>query len=696
MSLLRNDLELFPWEPDPDGTERWVIQDPARNLFFNVTRDVIEVLKRIHLKDPEKIAAQISQATPLSMTGQDVNEALMFFHKNKLLNAQSDKAQEALTSEAEKNRTTLFQWLTHKYLFIRVPLVKPDEFLSRSLPWVRPLLTRWFRYLTLVVGLIGIMLSLRDWDALEQNLIGLFSIKGVVMTAITLVFVKLIHELAHAYVAKRHGVRIPIMGIAFLVMFPLPYTDTSESWKLYRHRDRLGIAAAGVTAELMLAAWATLLWKLVPDGAVQQALFLIATTTWISSVIVNVSPFMRFDGYFVLMDYLRFPNLHGRSGALAQWRMREFLFGLGAPCPEQLPAKFRRRLITFASFVWLYRMVVFFGIALLVYHFFIKSIGILLFCIEIYYFILRPILREIKAWWDMRMTMKPTVNLFATLGTCIAILVGLFIPFSRDAAIPAVYIPTATQTVYAPQSGIVSQNMVSVGQTLLAGAEIGRLASPDLEQELAQAELRAIRQARYAQLVSLGATATDGVSGRGQAFQAIEREIQSLRQQRDSLNIQAPQSGRVNWINPEFTIGTTVAKGSPLITLDTGNRDEIITYVTDRDIGGVQPNTVYRFVPHSMPHKTIWAKFVSMSPSPVDVLGEPQLDQQLGGGIPATGQLGNLKLVTPAYRVALDAKTAVSTQIPITGNLFIPQPKESIVSSIWRQAANVVIREIDF
>ena len=86
------------------------------------------------------------------------------------------------------------------------------------------------------------------------------------------------------------------------------------------------------------------------------------------------------------------------------------------------------------------------------------------------------------------------------------------------------------------------------------------------------------------------------------------------------------------------TIGTTVAKGSPLITLDTGNRDEIITYVTDRDIGGVQPNTVYRFVPHSMPHKTIWAKFVSMSPSPVDVLGEPQLDQQLGGGIPATGQ----------------------------------------------------------
>ena len=27
-----------------------------------------------------------------------------------------------------------------------------------------------------------------------------------------------------------------------------------------------------------------------------------ATTTWISTLLINVSPFLRFDGYFLLMD----------------------------------------------------------------------------------------------------------------------------------------------------------------------------------------------------------------------------------------------------------------------------------------------------------------------------------------------------------------------------------------------------------
>ena len=31
---------------------------------------------------------------------------------------------------------------------------------------------------------------------------------------------------------------------------------------------------------------------------------LLATTTWVSTLLVNCSPFMRFDGYFVLSDWL--------------------------------------------------------------------------------------------------------------------------------------------------------------------------------------------------------------------------------------------------------------------------------------------------------------------------------------------------------------------------------------------------------
>ena len=125
--------------------------------------------------------------------------------------------------------------------------------------------------------------------------------------------------------------------------------------------------------------------------------FLLATTTWVSTVLINASPFMRFDGYFLLSDFLQMPNLHARAFALARWDLRERLFALGEPAPEHFPAA-RRGLILFAWATWIYRLVLFLGIAALVYHFFIKALGIFLFLVEIVWFIARPLWSEIGAW----------------------------------------------------------------------------------------------------------------------------------------------------------------------------------------------------------------------------------------------------------------------------------------------------------
>lgn len=76
----------------------------------------------------------------------------------------------------------------------------------------------------------------------------------------------------------------------------------------------------------MLAAWTTLAWSLTPDGTLRSAFFLLATTTWIWTLAVNASPFMRFDGYFLLSDLTGLPNLH-------------MLFRAGAPHAAQRPLR---------------------------------------------------------------------------------------------------------------------------------------------------------------------------------------------------------------------------------------------------------------------------------------------------------------------------------------------------------------------
>jgi len=155
----------------------------------------------------------------------------------------------------------------------------------------------------------------------------------------------------------------------------MAYTDTTETWRLTDRWKRLQVAAAGIATELVVAIWATLAWALLPEGTLRGAVFALATTSWVATLAINASPFMRFDGYFILCDALDMPNLHERSFAMARWKLREWLFGLNAPRPEHFSPRKQAALITFAWVVWLYRLVVFLGIAVLVYHFFIKLVA---------------------------------------------------------------------------------------------------------------------------------------------------------------------------------------------------------------------------------------------------------------------------------------------------------------------------------
>src|SRR3569833_2826403 len=120
--------------------------------------------------------------------------------------------------------------------------------------------------------------------------------------------------------AKRYGCRVPTMGVAFLVLFPVAYTDVNDEWRLRERRQRLAVGADGMLTELAVAAWATLARVMLPEGELRNTTFVLATFTWISSIAIITSPFMRFDCFFLLSDWLDFPNLHQRAFALGRWQ----------------------------------------------------------------------------------------------------------------------------------------------------------------------------------------------------------------------------------------------------------------------------------------------------------------------------------------------------------------------------------------
>ena len=99
-------------------------------------------------------------------------------------------------------------------------------------PYLAFLFTRTMLWLMITVGLAGLYLVSRQWDEFVSTFSDFFSMEGAITYAIALILIKILHELGHALMATRFGCRVPTMGVAFLVMFPVLYTDVTDAWKL--------------------------------------------------------------------------------------------------------------------------------------------------------------------------------------------------------------------------------------------------------------------------------------------------------------------------------------------------------------------------------------------------------------------------------------------------------------------------------
>ena len=659
LPVLRNDLRIYPWQPAPrTGEALWALHDPTRNRFFLLPQDAMEILKRFDLGSISQIVARVNSETARRVNDADVQATVAFLHQNQLVKLSAKSAAESLMKLKESQREPLLNRLIHTYFFFRIPLVRPDLFLERTLGYVALFFTRWFFLATLLAGVIGIVLTIRDWYSFEYQLRNLWSFSGLAKIVLTFIFVKLIHELAHAYSAKRHGVHVPIMGVAFLFMFPFPYTDTTESWKLYRHQQRLGISAAGVVSELILAAWATLLWKIVAPGPVQDALFLIATTTWISSLAINLSPFMRFDGYFVLMDYLQIPNLHKRAGDLARWKLREVLFRFGAPVPERFSPGVMRFLIGFAYVTWLYRLTVFVAIAVLLFFLLPQPLGLLVFAVEVHFLILRPILQELRVWWSKRndMTRSPRARLTAAI--LITMLALCVIPFQSRNAVPGLYEPHWEEVLYAPENGQVLKLSMARDQEIAAGDLLLTLDSPALQNQVRLARLAADRLSRQAGNAAIATEDSGLPDGLDRGWRAALRRVEALEERIARLAIHAPLSGRIADVAADLRPGVTIARNSPVAVLQTGLRQEITIYVGEELRTGLAAGQIVPFFSHAAPETTLQATITFVAANPTRALDHPELSSVHGGPLRSFRDPAGLVFNIPMFPVRLRVEAA--------------------------------------
>jgi len=696
---LRQDLALHPGPDAPDGTPTWTLHDPASNRFYRLGWAAFEMLSRWTQGSADALLAAVNRETTLRLTPNDLDALLHTLAGNHLLVTRDAQGTQVLAAHEHALRLSPAQWLLKNYLFLRVPLLRPMHWLRRASPFVawafRPAFWAGVAFLTL----LGLVLASRRWDEFTHTFVSYASWDGLLAIAAAMAFAKLLHELGHAFTATRFGCRVPTMGVAFLVMLPVLYTDTNEAWKLVSRRQRLAIGAAGMLSELALAAVALASWSLLPDapawGPLRSGAFLLATTTWVVTLAINASPFMRFDGYFLLSDAVGMPNLHERAFALARWWLRERLFALGEPVPELFTPVRQRWLIAFAWVTWLDRLVLCFGIALLVFHAFFKALGLILMAVELGWFIARPVMRELKAWWLRRAGLRWNRASGRTALAAGGMLLVLLWPWQTAVRAPGVLGALQAQALYAPYAAHLASTLPLSGQAVRAGQTLAHLRSPELSARLAEAQA----QEDQLEWQLIQQPFDEHLMEEGQALRkrrdAAREEVTGLKEEMQRLTLTAPFDGTVVETDDDARDGTWIPAGERLLQVIGPHGTKVDAFVGEDALDAIAAGQRAVFVPAAPEQSKVACTVTRVEAVQLPALDVPIVASPYGGDVPAQRTTdGKLLPLQPTFRVRLEqCDRALPPASEVAGVAHLPGSRRSLVERALRSVTALWQRE---
>jgi putative peptide zinc metalloprotease protein len=540
---LRGDLAIAPQKYE--GRTYYVVKDPVSLRYYRFKEQehfLIQLMNGRHTLDDAQKEFE-KRFRPERLTLEDLEGFAQQLLTAGLAQNESPQAGKQLFDRRKKRlRSEWMQALTN-ILYIKIPIFDPDKLLTKMVGSTSWIFTNWFLLLSVGIMLSAVMLVAIHFETFLDRLPAyheFFSFKTVVYLWVALGVVKVIHEFGHGLSCKAFGGECHEMGALFLVFSPCLYANVSDAWTLPNKWHRIIISAAGIYVELIIAALATFVWwqawgVLVGFG-ILLAVFLLLGQHWrgllvlmgvwlvgqliithvskdfqsnmalslmvvcsVSTVVFNANPLMRYDGYYVLADWLEIPNLRDRSNRFLKNLMLEHCLGVEVQ-PEQYMALWRKVLfVAYAVISYVYRWVVTYSILWFMYNFLkpykLGVISAMLAMAALGSMIGWPLYRVAKNL-NKRGRLPDMKPVRVTLSAAAVGLVVLFVflvplPVSRVRQTALVQVhPDAIKPVFAPHEPniILDELLVRDGDVVEEGQELARFTCPDLELQRTEAK----------------------------------------------------------------------------------------------------------------------------------------------------------------------------------------------------------------
>jgi len=314
--LRRNDLEVVCRSaPDEIDRSEWVVKDPIQLNYFFLDQFQHWLFERLDgITSLTQTQKEFEQTfSPARISDSQLLNFCMRLSRDGLL-CENLSGEQLRAREHQKKKFNLLK-VPAFLLSIRFPGVNANAVISVAesiggwvfSPLAVALASVWLLFSVFfgVQVLNDVVLALPTMNSIQGSDIVLFLL-GVSV-------VKIIHELAHAVCCRRMGAECKEIGMMFLVFSPCLYCNVTDSWMLSSKWKRIAISAAGIYVELLIASVSLVLWCYAATPFLKSLFLNLFIICSVSTLLINGNPLMRYDGYFVLSDWVGIPNLSQQS-----------------------------------------------------------------------------------------------------------------------------------------------------------------------------------------------------------------------------------------------------------------------------------------------------------------------------------------------------------------------------------------------
>jgi len=198
-------------------------------------------------------------------------------------------------------------------LYLRFKILDPVRLLDRLLPRLRFFFTPHFMVISAALILLAAGTVIANSDQLVQDLSSLYRLSSIPVFMAIIFFVVSLHEFAHGLTCRYFGGEVREMGFLLIYFQPALYCNVSDAWLFPEKSKRLWVGFAGPYFELFLWALAALAWRVTDTETWINYLALVVTTSSGVKTLLNLNPFLKYDGYYLLSDYVEIPNLRRKA-----------------------------------------------------------------------------------------------------------------------------------------------------------------------------------------------------------------------------------------------------------------------------------------------------------------------------------------------------------------------------------------------